>query len=208
MYFSLASDFLTGKYRTENGLSKSERYEMVEKCLNDRGFRIRKTLDQVAKQHNSTPAGVALAWLIARPGIAAPIASATSLEQLKDLIESTMLDLGSSFHRTLQSGECLLIDAFAVCRKQGCPLSMNCSVCRLKHIQEIMLEKGILKRIKKRLVWKYQEGRPYTPGSCKTALPCGQCHGLCCRTEMIRESQEHATETSPLWALLSVSRQR
>jgi aryl-alcohol dehydrogenase-like predicted oxidoreductase len=95
-YFSLASGFLTGKYRSENDLSKSARAQFVKKYLNDRGFRILKALDQVAKQHNSTPASVSLAWLIARPSITAPIASATSLEQLNELIEATKLELDHS----------------------------------------------------------------------------------------------------------------
>jgi aryl-alcohol dehydrogenase-like predicted oxidoreductase len=92
-YFSLASGFLTGKYRSAADLSKSQRGGRVKKYLNERGFRILKALDEVAAQYNSTPARVALAWLIARPSIAAPIASATNLGQLKDLIEATKLPL-------------------------------------------------------------------------------------------------------------------
>ncbi|MBI2485385.1 MAG: aldo/keto reductase [Deltaproteobacteria bacterium] len=95
-YFSLASGFLTGKYRSENDLSKSARGQFVKKYLNDRGFRILKALDQVAKQLNSNPASLSLAWLIARPSITAPIASATSLEQLNELIEATKLELDHS----------------------------------------------------------------------------------------------------------------
>ncbi len=95
-YFSLASGFLTGKYRKASDLSKSARGGMVKKYLTDRGLRILKILDQVAKQHNSTPASVSLAWLIARPGITAPISSATSLEQLRELIEATTLTLSHS----------------------------------------------------------------------------------------------------------------
>jgi len=92
-YFSLASGFLTGKYRSENDLSKSPRGQSVKKYLNDRGFRILKALDQVARQYDSTPARVSLAWIIARPSITAPISSATTLEQLNDLIEATKLQL-------------------------------------------------------------------------------------------------------------------
>ena len=77
-YFSLASGFLTGKYRSEEDLSKSARGQGVKKYLNDRGFNILAALDEVAAQHNSTPARVAIAWLIARPSITAPIASATN----------------------------------------------------------------------------------------------------------------------------------
>ncbi len=95
-YYSLASGFLTGKYRSAQDLSKSARGQMVRKYLNERGLRILKALDQAAEQHHSTPARVALAWLIARPGITAPIVSATGLEQLNDLIEGTRLELDHS----------------------------------------------------------------------------------------------------------------
>ena len=95
-YFSLASGFLTGKYRSEDDLSKSPRGRRTKQYLNDRGYRILRALDRVAGQLDSTPARVALAWLIARPSITAPIASATSLEQLDDLIESTRLELDPS----------------------------------------------------------------------------------------------------------------
>ncbi|HSM85081.1 MAG TPA: aldo/keto reductase [Candidatus Limnocylindrales bacterium] len=92
-YFSLASGFLTGKYRSASDAEKSARGKFVQKYFNDRGFRILQALDQVAKENHSTPARVALAWLMARPSITAPIASATSVEQLNELIESTRLSL-------------------------------------------------------------------------------------------------------------------
>jgi len=92
-YFGLASGFLTGKYRSEADLSKSARGSRVQKYLNERGLRVLSALDEVAQRHNSTPARVALAWLIARPSITAPIASATNLDQLKDLIAATELEL-------------------------------------------------------------------------------------------------------------------
>ncbi|MDT5156177.1 MAG: hypothetical protein QOH51_534 [Acidobacteriota bacterium] len=92
-FFSLARGFLTGKYRTESDLSKSVRGAGIKQYLNERGFRILQALDEVAARHDSTPARVALAWLIARPSITAPIASATSLEQLSDLVEATKLEL-------------------------------------------------------------------------------------------------------------------
>jgi aryl-alcohol dehydrogenase-like predicted oxidoreductase len=95
-YFSLAKGFLTGKYRTEADLSKSVRGQGVKAYLNERGYRILAALDQVAQEHRSTPARVALAWLMARPSITAPIASATNLSQMTDLIESTKLALTSS----------------------------------------------------------------------------------------------------------------
>src|ERR1043165_3570496 len=77
-YYALASGFLTGKYRSESDLQKSPRGAGVKKYLNERGFRILKALDEVAARYNSTPAQIALAWLIARPGITAPIATPTS----------------------------------------------------------------------------------------------------------------------------------
>jgi aryl-alcohol dehydrogenase-like predicted oxidoreductase len=95
-YFSLGSGFLTGKYRSEGDLAESARGEMVRKYLDHRGFRILTALDEVSKRLSSTPARVSLAWLIARPSITAPIASATSLEQLNDLIEGTRLELDHS----------------------------------------------------------------------------------------------------------------
>jgi aryl-alcohol dehydrogenase-like predicted oxidoreductase len=90
----LAAGFLTGKYRSESDASKSARGPgVVKKYLNERGFRILAALDQVANTHHSTPGKVALAWLIARPGITAPIASATSVEQVHDLVDATQLEL-------------------------------------------------------------------------------------------------------------------
>ena len=91
--FSLAKGFLTGKYRAEADLSKSVRGQGVKAYLNERGFRILSALDQVAQEYRSTPARVALAWLIARPSITAPIASATTEAQLTDLIEAMKLEL-------------------------------------------------------------------------------------------------------------------
>jgi aryl-alcohol dehydrogenase-like predicted oxidoreductase len=95
-YFSLASGFLTGKYRSEKDLAQGPRGQMVKKYLNDKGLRILNALDRVAKDTSSSPARVALAWLMAQPGITAPIASATSVEQMEDLFASTRLALDSS----------------------------------------------------------------------------------------------------------------
>jgi len=92
-YFSLASGFLTGKYRSEKDLSKSPRGQGVKKYLDERGLRILAALDQVARKLHSTPGKVSLAWLLARPSITAPIASATSVEQLRDLIDAMNLTL-------------------------------------------------------------------------------------------------------------------
>ena len=92
-YYSLASGFLTGKYRSQDDLKKSQRGQSTKKYLNDRGFRILQALDQVAERYQGKPAQVALAWLMARPGITAPIASATSVEQLNELVQATKLEL-------------------------------------------------------------------------------------------------------------------
>ena len=92
-YYSLASGFLTGKYRSEEDLSKSARGPGIKKYLNERGFRILAALDEVAAQYNSTPPKVAIAWLAARPGIIAPIASATSVEQLNELMDAVRCKL-------------------------------------------------------------------------------------------------------------------
>ncbi len=92
-YYALGAGFLTGKYRSEADLSKSPRGGGVKKYLNDRGLGVLKALDDVAGRHKATPAQVALAWLIARPSITAPIASATSLEQLQDILKAASLKL-------------------------------------------------------------------------------------------------------------------
>jgi aryl-alcohol dehydrogenase-like predicted oxidoreductase len=92
-YFSLAAGFLTGKYRSQQDTEKAARGSMVQKYLNDWGFAVVAALDEVANAHGSTPARVALAWLLAQPGITAPIASATNEKQLVDLAEAAKLKL-------------------------------------------------------------------------------------------------------------------
>lgn len=93
-YFALASGFLTGKYRTAADAAKSARGKgIVEKFLNARGLKILAALDEVATRRRSSPTSVALAWQMARPSITAPIASATTVEQLKDLVAATRLNL-------------------------------------------------------------------------------------------------------------------
>jgi aryl-alcohol dehydrogenase-like predicted oxidoreductase len=92
-YFSLASGFLTGKYKSEADVANKARGDFVKKYLNERGFRIIDALDQVSKRLHAKPVQVALAWLIARPTVTAPIASATTLKQLKELIAATKLQL-------------------------------------------------------------------------------------------------------------------
>lgn len=95
-YFSLAAGFLTGKYRSESDAAGKARERMVKKYLNPRGLRILDALDTVAKDSGSTPAQVAIAWLSAQPAITAPIASATSLEQLEQLFKATRLNLSKA----------------------------------------------------------------------------------------------------------------
>lgn len=92
-YYALASGFLSGKYRSEDDLNKSQRGGGIKNYLNERGYRILKALDQVAEQYNATPASVALAWLLARPSVTAPIASVTNLQQLKDLTQAAAIKL-------------------------------------------------------------------------------------------------------------------
>jgi len=95
-YFSLASGFLTGKYRSPADFGKSARGEGMAKYLDDRGQRILGALDDVAAAHKATPAQVALAWLMTRPAVVAPIASATTKDQLADLVASTTLSLDAA----------------------------------------------------------------------------------------------------------------
>ncbi len=92
-YYALASGFLTGKYRSEADFGKSARGQGMKSKLTPRGLRILAALDQVSAELKTTPAKVALAWLAARPSIAAPIASATSLAQFEELVAATRLDL-------------------------------------------------------------------------------------------------------------------
>ena len=94
-YYSLASGFLTGKYRSEQDLNQSQRGAGIKKYLNDRGFKILEALDNVAEQYSANVASIALAWLMARPSVTAPIASATSLEQLEDLTRAASLTLNT-----------------------------------------------------------------------------------------------------------------
>lgn len=92
-YYSLASGFLTGKYRSEADFGKSVRGTSMPKYLTPRGLRILEALDDVAGRHGSTPAAVSLAWLMARPQVTAPIASATGLAQLHELMSAAALHL-------------------------------------------------------------------------------------------------------------------
>jgi aryl-alcohol dehydrogenase-like predicted oxidoreductase len=95
-YFSLASGFLTGKYRSEKDLENRSRGSRVQKYLNSRGLRILAALDEVSKQYSATPAQISLAWLLAKSTITAPIASATSVKQLDELLGATRVKLDVS----------------------------------------------------------------------------------------------------------------
>ncbi len=94
-YFSLAKGFLSGKYRSEADLGQSPRGGGVKGYLDARGSRILAALDEVAARHDVAPATIALAWIVARPGVTAPIASATSLAQLESLIQAATLTLSA-----------------------------------------------------------------------------------------------------------------
>ena len=92
-YYSLASGFLTGKYRTKEDFGKSPRGDGMDKYLDERGMKILSALDEVSKKYNTSPASVSIAWLLARPSITAPIASATNLKQLDALVKAVDLKL-------------------------------------------------------------------------------------------------------------------
>ena len=92
-YFSLAKGFLSGKYRSEADLGKSPRGDGIGKYLDGRGKKILAALDAVSARHNAKQAEVALAWIIARPGVTAPISSATTVEQADSLIRAANLQL-------------------------------------------------------------------------------------------------------------------
>lgn len=92
-YYSLASGFLSGKYRSKADASGRARGSRVEKYLNDAGFRVLAALVDVGKRYNAKPAQVTLAWMMARPSITAPIASATNLDQLRELMQSADIAL-------------------------------------------------------------------------------------------------------------------
>jgi aryl-alcohol dehydrogenase-like predicted oxidoreductase len=102
-YFSLAAGFLTGKYRSEADFGKSARGPGMKKYLNARGLRILDALDAVGKRVDASPAQVALAWLMTRPAVTAPIASATSLAQLTDILKAAQLTLDADARAALDA---------------------------------------------------------------------------------------------------------
>ena len=92
-YYSLASGFLTGKYRARADTAGRARGSGAAKYLNDDGLGVLRALDQVAKRYEAKPGQIAIAWLIARPSVTAPIVSATTLEQLAELVEAAEIEL-------------------------------------------------------------------------------------------------------------------
>ena len=106
-YYGLASGFLTGKYRTEADLSKSPRGQGVKRMMDARGMRILDALDEVSAARTASQAQVALAWVMAQPGLTGPIASATSLEQLDELMGSARLTLTAEDLATLDKASAI-----------------------------------------------------------------------------------------------------
>lgn len=93
-YFALASGFLSGKYRSEADAGKSQRGgNIIKKYLNDRGRNILKALDETAEHYHTTPAAIAIAWLLARPSVTTPIASATNVLQIEELAKAFEIQL-------------------------------------------------------------------------------------------------------------------
>lgn len=92
-YYSLASGFLSGKYRSKDDLNQSKRGEKVAGYLNKRGMNILNALDKISEKHHATQAEIALAWLMARKEVTAPIASATTIPQLKSLVHALQINL-------------------------------------------------------------------------------------------------------------------
>jgi len=99
----LAAGFLTGKYRTEADLAQSVRGAGVKRYMDERGMRILAALDEVAKSLHAKPAQVAVAWVMARPAVTAPIASATTIAQLRELMASAALVLDPAAMRRLDT---------------------------------------------------------------------------------------------------------
>ncbi len=100
-YFPLAQGFLTGKYRSREDLNKSPRGKSIERYLDDRGMKIIDALDTISKAHHVVPAAIALAWLLQRKGVCAPIASVTRVKQLAELAKMTQIRLSSEEIRRL-----------------------------------------------------------------------------------------------------------
>ena len=115
-FFSLASGFLTGKYRSPQDMAGKAREARVKRYLDARGMRILVVLDEVAHAHHTKPAQVALAWLRTRPGVTAPIASATTIEQLRELVDSTRLQLSAEAITRLDQASAENVAAYRIRR--------------------------------------------------------------------------------------------
>ena len=115
-YFSLAAGFLTGKYRSAADFGKSARGPGMKKYLDPRGMKLLDALDAVARRYSARPAQIALAWLMAQPGVTAPIASATSVAQLDELVGATKLALDAEAMRALDAASQAVADAKAPSR--------------------------------------------------------------------------------------------
>ena len=102
-YFSLAAGFLTGKYRSSEDFAKSARGAGMNKYLNPRGLGIVDALVAAARAHGATPAQIALAWLLTRPGVTAPIVSATSVAQLEEILAAPRIVLDADAKRALDA---------------------------------------------------------------------------------------------------------
>lgn len=100
-YFSLASGFLTGKYRRREDAQGAAREQFVDQYFDERGMRILDALDQVAERLDATPAAISLAWLIAQPTVTAPVVSATSARQFEQLVTATELSLDAESQQML-----------------------------------------------------------------------------------------------------------
>jgi aryl-alcohol dehydrogenase-like predicted oxidoreductase len=94
-FYGLASGFLTGKYRSPADYGKSIRGERMAKYLEDKGPAVLAALDRIAADTRATPAQIALAWVAAQDGVTAPIASATSLDQIEELLGAMTLELSA-----------------------------------------------------------------------------------------------------------------
>lgn len=102
-YFALASGFLSGKYRSQDDLKDRQRARLVSRYLNARGFQLIDALTSVAAELGAAPAQVAIAWLIGRPAVTAPIVSATTLAQLDEVLDAAALTLAPDALRRLEA---------------------------------------------------------------------------------------------------------
>lgn len=102
-YYSLASGFLSGKYRSDNDISKSLRGKGIKKeYINERGFKILRALDKIAGEYQAQPAAIAIAWLLSKPLVTAPVVSATNTHQLEEIIKATSIHLNDEAIEVLE----------------------------------------------------------------------------------------------------------